>query len=204
MRISAFAGTVLGTLAFFGLSQTALSQQRFSGARGGAVHSGFTTVKAGGGFFGRPFRPRAGFHAGRPFRPFPFRPGFRPGFDRGFGGVPLYLDGGGYWSYGGWDQASAPVDPGFLPAGLAPGYGIQSFYDIPATAGIREARPGQAVLVVLNPPANAPLQSGEQGQAPRPSGPRIVTVPDGDGGPGPEETFGAKIIHLDVPVGGRP
>jgi hypothetical protein len=134
------------------------------------------------------------------------------GFARGFGGV--FLDRG--WDNGGVNvsiqQNIAPGSGGYVP------FSVPSVGELPAVAGIREVRPSQPAIYVVNDGrgGGAPATSGlrrpsvaSQGSGPhRLSGPRILEVtPDGDwvattgSIAQPEQGSGPRIIHLDVPVG---
>jgi hypothetical protein len=92
------------------------------------------------------------------------------------------------------NQTVAPVT--VLPAALA----VPSVADLPAATGIREARPSEPAVYVLNESLRS--ESNLYGSRGRSLGPRIITLSDGENwasdAPVP---FGAKIIHLAVPVG---
>lgn len=96
------------------------------------------------------------------------------------------------------NQTVAPVAA--LPAAFA----VPSVAELPASTGIREARPAEPAVYVLNEARRRESSLSERGGR-RSPGPRIITLSDEggdqvDAGPGP---FGAKIIHLTVPVGPR-
>ncbi len=68
--------------------------------------------------------------------------------------------------------------------------------DLPVELGIREAKPAQPAVYVLNEPAGwtaAPVRLS--------AGPRIIDT-DAVSTGSVEPAFGARIIHLTVPVGG--
>ena len=75
---------------------------------------------------------------------------------------------------------------------------VPSVLDLPVAMGIREARPDQPAVYVLNE------RAGRVGG--RPSGPKVVELnPDATGAIASEQQgSGARIIHLAVPVGTAP
>jgi hypothetical protein len=80
-----------------------------------------------------------------------------------------------------------------------PAFGaVPSVLDLPVAMGIREARPDQPAVYVLNERA-APVGG-------RTRGPKIVELdPDATGAAASEQQgSGARIIHLAVPVGTAP
>jgi hypothetical protein len=127
-------------------------------------------------------------------------------FFRGWGGV--YLDRG--WDNGGVNVSiQQNIAPG--SGGSAPFY-VPSVSELPAVAGIREVRPTQPAIYVVNDGrgGGAPATSGlrRPSVTSQASGPRILEVtPDGDwvtttGSIGQaEQGSGPRIIHLTVPVG---
>jgi hypothetical protein len=120
--------------------------------------------------------------------------------ERGWPGV--YLD--RRWDNGGVNvtvrQTIAPAPPSYAP------FLVPSINELPALAGIREVRPSQPAIYVVDDAGNSvrPVTSGLR----RSSGPRILEAgPDGDwvtttGSVGESErNSGPRIIHLAVPVG---
>jgi hypothetical protein len=136
------------------------------------------------------------------------------GFVRGWGGV--YLDRG--WDNGGVNVSiQQNIAPGSGGYGYAP-FAVPSVSELPAVAGIREVRPSQPAIYVVNDGrgGEAPATSGlRRPSVPslttglnRASGPRILEVtPDGDwvtttgSVAQSEQGSGPRIIHLTVPVG---
>jgi hypothetical protein len=154
---------------------------------------GFHSVSRGGSF-GRWHGPRRHLGFLR-----------RHGFVRGFGGV--FLDDG--WNNGGVNvsiqQNIAPGSGGYVP------FAVPSVGELPAVAGIRDVRPSEPAIYVVNGGRGGmPATSGLRRSfvTTQSSGPRILEVtPDGDwvattGSIGQsEQGSGPRIIHLDVPVG---
>jgi hypothetical protein len=111
--------------------------------------------------------------------------------------VPLYLDRRGE------DRVTVNIQQTIAPVTVLPAFpAIPSFDRLPVSTGIREPRPAEPAVYVLNDrlqPRLEPNRSGSRG-----SGPRIITMPDRDDEPVERETaVGARIIHLTVPVGPR-
>ena len=72
-----------------------------------------------------------------------------------------------------------------------------SVLDLPVQLGIREAKPEQPAVYVLNEGESRNIDKGPVRVS---SGPKIIDVTaDAVADPGP--AFGAKIVHLAVPVG---
>jgi hypothetical protein len=96
------------------------------------------------------------------------------------------------------NQTVAPV--AVLPAALA----VPSVADLPATTGIREARAAEPAILVLNESQRSDTSLSRGGG--RSPGPRIIALNDegADWANEAPESFGARIIHLTVPVGSRP
>jgi len=150
----------------------------------------------------------AGHSGGRGFSGHGFglgRPGFgRPGFGRpGFGRL---------WFGNGWRGGAAYLDDGYGSgptviviggagaSGPAPSpYYVPSVAPLPAVAGIRSPPASEPAFYVVNEP------SPSQASFRRVSGPRIVErVSNGEdswASQPSEGSFGARIIHLTVPVG---
>jgi hypothetical protein len=133
------------------------------------------------------------------------RPGFgRPGFGRpGFGKL---------WLGNGWRGGAAYLDDDYgsgptviviggsgAPGPLPSPYYVPSVASLPAVAGIRTPPSSEPAFYVVNEP------NPSQASFRRVSGPRIVErVANGEGNwasEPSEESFGARIIHLTVPVG---
>ena len=127
--------------------------------------------------------------------------GGRHGFARGFGGVFLDDD----YGRGVNVNVLQNVAPA-APSGPAPFY-VPSVNELPAVAGIRDVRPTQPAIYVLNEGRDGGKPATSSLRQPSP-GPRILEVnPDGDwvtttgSIAQPEASGGARIIHLTVPVG---
>jgi hypothetical protein len=89
-----------------------------------------------------------------------------------------------------------PVAPGWVP----PSFFTPSVADLPAVAGIRHPPAAESAVYVLNEP------QGPRTSMRRLSGPQIVERPrEGESAwtSQPDAPFGARIIHLSVPVGAR-
>lgn len=139
------------------------------------------------------------------FRPGISKGGFRSGFStvRGVGGlkfhglrrrhrfgVPAILD---------YDEPGVTVvlQHVFITS-PPPRYQFQppSVLDLPVQVGIREAKPDQPAVYALN---DGESQGAQEGALRLSAGPKIIeTTPEGLSDPGP--AFGAKIVHLAVPV----
>jgi hypothetical protein len=77
-----------------------------------------------------------------------------------------------------------------------PPVGFPTVLDLPVELGIREAAPAQPAVYVVNERERHPTQTGSIRLS---TGPRIIDVSADKDEPAP--AFGAKIIHLTVPVG---
>jgi hypothetical protein len=163
---------------------------------------------SGGGFSSRGFRGKHSW--GRTSRW--GRHGFGHGRFRHTRFPVLLGNGWGYpwgnpWGYG--SMPSIQVQQINAPA-AAPVYGIPSVAALPAVAGIRDARPAQPAVYVINEgPGGGRFDSRTTGSisgTARPSGPKIIELPaEGeDWSAVSEPSGGARIIHLTVPVGPRP
>jgi hypothetical protein len=90
---------------------------------------------------------------------------------------------------------------------VAPVFAVPSVLDLPAMTGIREARPAEPVVYVLN--EGEPARRERLGQRDRVlttgsvAGPRIVHRGEEGWGADASSSSGARIIHLAVPVGRR-
>jgi hypothetical protein len=164
-----------------------------SSARDGAAMGG---ARGGRGFSGVGFGHGFGLTHGHG------RLGWR-GFGHAWRGGGVYLEGG----------SNNPVivvnvDRSAVPTQVA--LFVPSVANLPTLAGIRTPPAAEAAFYVLNEP-QAPRSLSRQS-----AGPRIVQLdPASDGGwksvlakseperSEPEHAFGARIIHLSVPVGGR-
>jgi hypothetical protein len=74
---------------------------------------------------------------------------------------------------------------------------LPTVLDLPVQVGIREAKPAEPAVYVLNEGEGRRVQTSSLRLS---SGPRIIDAADYR--EQPEPGFGAKIIHLTVPVGG--
>ena len=169
-------------------------------ALGFALFAQTDAATAGGGFSGPKvsgskggFAPVASFHRRSGDRPFHrFHRRWRPM-------APLYLD----------RRYSAPtlvqVNQVVAPAAALPtAYAVPSFAELPVSTGIREARPAEPAVYVLNQNLRRESNLRER-EGRRSPGPRIITLSDdgSDEAGAASGPFGAKIIHLTVPVGPR-
>ena len=142
-----------------------------SGFSKGGFRSGFSTV-------GRAGVPK--FH----------------GFRRHLGfGAPAILDDDN-------DSGVTVVLQQVFMAPAPPRYRFQSpsVLDLPVQLGIREAKPDQPAVYVLNEGESRNVYKGAVRVS---AGPKIVDV-TADAVPDPGPAFGAKIVHLAVPVGAAP
>ena len=118
------------------------------------------------------------------------------GFRRHFGfGAPAILD----------DDGDSGVTVVLQQVFMAPppsrsGFQPPSVLDLPVQLGIREAKPEQPAVYVLNEGESRSIYKGAVRVS---AGPRIIDV-TADGSPDPGPGFGAKIVHLAVPVGAGP
>ena len=176
MRRYVCACIALGSLAFFGLGDSASALDRPGGfSRPSGVRAGFRHARVAPGVFPRRF-------AHRPFRG---------------GGIPLYLDN----DYGS-DGVNVVIQQNFGSAGaVASPYSIPSFSQLPVSAGIREARPSTAAVYVINATDRSVAES--RNGAPRSSGAKVLSLQQDEAADEIEPPFGAKIIHLTVPVAPR-
>jgi len=75
---------------------------------------------------------------------------------------------------------------------------VPTILDLPVSAGIREAKPGQPSVIVVNERTGAssavPLRLLSEG-------PRIIRIGSDQPEAPPSRGFGARIVHLAVPVG---
>jgi hypothetical protein len=154
--------------------------------------------RGGRGFSGIGFRHNFGLTHGHGHL------GWR-GFGHAWRGAGVYLD----------DRSDNPVivvnvDRSAAPPQVAPAYFVPSVANLPTLAGIRTPPAAEAAFYVLDEP-HAPRSLSRQT-----AGPRIVQAdPASEGGwrsvlakseperSEPEHAFGARIIHLSVPVGAR-
>ncbi len=173
----AWACFALG-FALWAQSEAANARDGFSGPKATSSTRSFATLAA-----------RHGRSWHRPVHR--YRRGWRPL-------TPLYLD----------RRHSSPVvvqvRQTVAPVAIVPAaFAIPSVADLPVSTGIREARPSEAAVYVLNEPR--PVRPGSSGLRGRSTGPRIITLNDGneDWSSDTPTPFGAKIIHLTVPVGPR-
>jgi hypothetical protein len=74
---------------------------------------------------------------------------------------------------------------------------LPTVLDLPVQLGIREAKPAEPAVYVLNEGEGRRIQTSSLRLT---AGPKIVDAADNR--EQPEPGFGAKIIHLTVPVGG--
>src|SRR5215212_2710591 len=193
MRLCALVGIALATFIVSGLDGTARSQE-FTAISGGAAapRSAYAAfgMRGGGfrgggfrghsfrghGFFGRGFMGR-GFAGGRFFG--------RHRFGWWGGGGPFYLND----SYG----PAVNIQQYVVTGGSASPYYAPSVMQLPQSTGIRESRPAQAVLYVIND--RSASQRGAIVSAPKSSRAKEAA--------GEEVAFGARIVHLEVPVARR-
>jgi hypothetical protein len=159
------------------------------GTAPGAAADGFTPVSRvaeGGSFASLSFRQPRPWH----------RPHHRYRHGR-YSSVPLYLDRRGY------GQTPVIIQQTIAPVTVFPAYAaVPSFNHLPVSAGIRDARPAEPAVYVLNDRVQSRFDRNRSGS--RGSGPRIITLPDPDDEIVERETaFGARIIHLTVPAGPR-
>jgi hypothetical protein len=182
-------------LAFLAGSALLTASYQPSSARDGAAMGG---ARGGRGFSGVGFGHGFGLTHGHG------RLGWR-GFGHAWRGGGVYLD----------DRSDNPVivvnvDRSAAPAQVAPAFFVPSVANLPTLAGIRTPPAAEAAFYVLNEP-QAPRSLSRQS-----AGPRIVQLDPASGGgwksvlakseperSEPEHAFGARIIHLSVPVGGR-
>jgi hypothetical protein len=153
----------------------------------------------------RPFRPHtfkhdafkhAGFkhdwfkHVGFKHRRFEDRDGFKHGFF-----PSSYLVGQSYPSNVTIVEQGAPAAP--VTTGAIP-----SLADLPVTTGIRNDRPAEPAIYVINPTRRDTTGSIRRGGE-RSGGAKILTVDPSDAPnvPADVSTGGPRIIHLEVPVG---
>lgn len=143
----------------------------------------------------------------------------RDGFGtRGSFGRPGISGGHNHGSDGRWRAPHRPYGRGFAPLYLDDGYrrpGVviqQNFIsgepraasrpgvsDVPVVLGIREAKPEQPAVYVVNETTGS-----VGGSRPRAAGPRIIQLGPEDGAAdfaSDETATGARIIQLSVPVG---
>jgi hypothetical protein len=121
-------------------------------------------------------------------------PGFH-GFRRHFGfGAPAILDDGGD------NGATVVLQQVFMAP--PPQYRFQppSVLDLPVQLGIREAKPDQPVVYVLNEGKSRNVYKGSVRVS---AGPKIVDV-TADQSRTRGRPLGPKIVHLAVPVGAAP
>jgi hypothetical protein len=153
------------------------------GSFGLVLSGGFATARDGFGHGGRSvFRPMSGFGGWHR----PWGPGRRHPF-------PGYLDGRG-------GSVNVVIQQNFVTAPAAPA--VPTVLDLPVNAGIREALPAQPAVIVVNERSGA----RETGTGRMLSGgPKIInTAATSDGRdqpPAAAPPFGARIVHLTVPVG---
>jgi len=207
MRLCALVGIALATFIVSGLDGTARSQE-FSAISGGAAapRSAFTAFGMrgggfrGGGFRGHGFRGHGFFGGG--FKGRGFAGGRFFGRDRfGFFGRDRFgffgRDRFGGWGGGYLNDSYAPFGLNFqqyiVTGGSASPYYAPSVTQLPQSAGIRESRPAQAVLYVIN--GRSASQRGAIVSAPKSSRAKEAA--------GEEVAFGARIVHLEVPVARR-
>ena len=157
-------------------------------AQGASAMDGFAPVK-------RPvFRsgPGFGFHDPGRFRRGPFFPRFVHGPGRFRGGPFLsgYLDGGGF---GG---VNVIVSQSVVSVAAPPA--VPTILDLPVSAGIREAQPAQAAVIVVNERSSASKAPPVRALS---EGPKIITIGSDQVPAAPAPAFGARVVHLAVPVG---
>jgi hypothetical protein len=118
---------------------------------------------------------------------------------RGWRGGAVYLDDDyGYGNGIGYGPTTIVIDRSVATRSASP-YSVPSVTDVPSVAGIRQPPSAESAFYVVNEP------HASQASMRRVSGPRIVErIADAEGGwasQRSEESFGARIIHLTVPVG---
>ena len=117
------------------------------------------------------------------------------GFRRHFGfGAPAILDDDGD------NGATVVLQQVFMAPPPPQRFQPPSVLDLPVQLGIREAKPDQPAVYVLNEGKSRNVYKGSVRVS---AGPKIVDV-TADAVPDPGRAFGAKIVHLAVPVGAAP